>query len=193
MLIGAEAVLTKKDGFVIKERIKKGYRLSALDEKLRKSRTRKEASLLREARRAGVDTPEIVEEGGFSIKMKHIEGERVKDALSEINCPDICKKIGEAAGKLHSSNIIHGDLTTSNMIVKGDKLYLIDFGLGFSSSKAEDKAMDLHLLREALESTHFSIAEKAWQEILKNYAYGEADKVIKTLSKIEKRGRYRER
>src|SRR3989338_1258450 len=160
MLIGAEAVLEKKGGVMVKERVKKGYRLSALDEKLRKSRTRKEANLLREARRAGVDVPEIIEEGEFSIKMKSIEGERVKDALSETNCPDICKKIGLAAGKLNSSNIIHGDLTTSNMIVKGDKLYLIDFGLGFSSSKAEDKAMDLHLLREALESTHFSIAEK---------------------------------
>ncbi len=192
MLIGAEAVLKREGDALVKERVKKGYRLSVIDEKLRKSRTRKEANLMREARRAGIFVPEIIEESEFSIKMKYIEGRQIKDVLDERNLAAVCRMIGEAAGRLHSNNIIHGDLTTSNMILSSG-LYLVDFGLGFSSSKTEDKAMDLHLLREALESTHFSIMEKAWGIILKNYAYSEADKVIKTLSKIEKRGRYRER
>ncbi len=191
---GAEAVITK-NGEIVKERIKKGYRLPQLDEALRKKRNRTEASLLREARRAGVNVPQVIDEKEFSVRMELIDGKKVRDAINGNNCFEISIKIAEAVAKLHSHGIIHGDLTTSNMVLRDGRLYLIDFGLGFFSQKPEDKATDLHLLHEALESTHFPILEKAWAAVSEAYkkSYSEGWKVIKTLAEIEKRGRYKER
>ncbi len=188
---GAEAVLSRSGSTITKERIKKGYRLEQIDTLLRKKRNRTEAALLREARRAGVNVPQVIEEKEFSMRIELIEGDKVRDAINGENCEEIARKIGESAAKLHGHGIIHGDLTTSNMVLRDKQIYLIDFGLGFFSGKNEDKATDLHLLHQALESTHFSILERTWTTILS--AYGEGGKVIKTLAEIEKRGRYKER
>jgi TP53 regulating kinase-like protein len=196
---GAEAVITRDGDVLTKERIRKGYRIMEIDERLRKRRTAMEAKLLRAAGRAGVNTPKILEEDKFSLKMEYVDGKRVRDILNDGNCDRICEKIGESVGKLHSYDLIHGDLTTSNMIFRIEGrdivIYFIDFGLGFISQRAEDRAVDLYLLHEALESTHFTVLEKAWKSVLKAYMehYSGADKVIKALSKVEKRGRYKER
>ncbi|MFA4819565.1 MAG: KEOPS complex kinase/ATPase Bud32 [Candidatus Aenigmatarchaeota archaeon] len=197
---GAEAELSREGGVVVKERIKKGYRLAELDDKLRKRRTALEARLLREARRAGVLTPQILEEDKTSLKMEFIDGQKVKDVLDK-NCTSICKEIGRNVALLHSYDIIHGDLTTSNMIIKWTpkkdgsifSLYFIDFGLGFISKREEDKAVDLYLLHEVFESTHFVIMEKAWKAVLDSYKrhYQGSDKVIKALLNVESRGRYK--
>ena len=202
---GAEATISLDGKEIVKERVKKSYRLQQLDEALRRRRNRSEAALMREARRAGVVVPQIVEEKDFSIKMEFVDGDKVRDMINEGNCIEISRHIAEAIAKLHSKNIVHGDLTTSNMIIKhiaqtdarsaSQQIYFIDFGLGFFSPRVEDKAIDLHLLHEALESTHFNILEKAWYAILEVYknACSDGGKVIKTLAEIEKRGRYRER
>lgn len=193
---GAEAVLyLDKDGNLVKERIEKGYRAPQLDKKLRSRRTRLEAKLLREARRAGVATPQVSDVGEDKITMEFVDGDRIRGFLNEENYEHLAKKIGVLIATLHQFDIIHGDLTTSNMILKNDELYLIDFGLGFISSKAEDKAVDLYLLYHALESTHWQIFKNMWRIILKTYNkhYEGAEKVIKTLFEIEKRGRYKER
>lgn len=192
---GAEAAIIREDGTVLKERVKKGYRIAALDEKLRRKRTRSEAALLRDARRAGVRVPGILEESGFSLRMEFIEGEKLKDAFNKGNAEELGKKIAQSVAKLHSYGIIHGDLTTSNMILRGGELHLIDFGLGFHSNRTEDKAVDLHVLHEALESTHHELKGPLWEAMLETYSghFAEAKKVIKTLDEIEKRGRYRNR
>ncbi len=189
---GAEAVLRKENGILVKERVKKGYRLEQIDNALRRSRTKREASLIREARRVGVKTPQVFEESDFSIKMEFIDGKRVKDIFEESNYKEICAKIAEAAARMHNNDIIHGDLTTSNVIMKAGELFFIDFGLGFRSRRPEDKAVDLFLLRQAMESTHFLLLDKAWNIILKVYAknYSEAKAVMDALQKIEKRRRY---
>ena len=139
---GAEAELKRDGDTVVKERIKKGYRILELDDKLRKRRTALEARLLREARRAGVLTPQVLEEEKTSLKMEFIDGQKVKDVLDK-NCISISKEVGRNVALLHSYDIIHGDLTTSNMLLKDGKLYLIDFGLGFISKREEDKAVYL--------------------------------------------------
>ncbi len=192
---GAEAELDLEDDIVVKNRIKKGYRLPELDEKLRKKRTSNEAKLLKEARRAGVLTPKIIEEGKTTLVLEFIDGKKVRDTLDEGNCESIAEKIGDSIAKLHSFDIIHGDLTTSNMILKDGKLYFIDFGLGFISRRAEDKAVDLYLLHGALESTHFAILRQCWKAVLEAYeaGYPYSNKVIKALSDVEKRGRYKDR
>jgi Kae1-associated kinase Bud32 len=182
---------------IVKERLKKPYRIEQIDEKLRKYRTRMEVKLLTEARKVGVCTPRIVfvNEKEGKIYMEYIDGIRVKELLEtgekEV-VKKVCLKIGSYVGKLHSAGIIHGDLTTSNMILKDDKLYFIDFGLGEFSSRIEDQGVDLNLLQEALRATHFKLLKFCWSNIVKSYKkeYRLADKVLERVVEIEKRARY---
>ena len=188
---GAEAILKKEGDYLEKERIKKSYRLKELDDEIRKSRTRREASLIRAARRIGVNVPAIIDESKETIIMEFLDGKRIKDVLNENNYEELCTKIAYYIALLHKNEIIHGDLTTSNMMFNNNEIYFIDFGLGFKSSRIEDKASDLYLLKQALDSTHFNISDKAWQIILKAYQQNYPEKrVMETLKKIEKRRRY---
>src|SRR3989338_11230200 len=168
MVIGAEAEVKRNGGVIEKIRVRKGYRIVKLDESIRKRRTITEARLLSEARRSGVSAPNVIDTGEFSIRMEYINGKTVRDSINDGNCEEVSFLIAESAAKLHNAGIIHGDLTTSNMIFRG-VVYIIDFGLGFRSQKVEDKATDLYLLKEALESNHFSISRKAWKTSLKVY------------------------
>jgi Kae1-associated kinase Bud32 len=201
---GAEAklFLAKKDGqkILIKDRIKKNYRITQIDEKIRKSRTSQESNLLSEARRTGVPTPMIMDadKKNYKIIMEFIDGERIKELLNKSDMKTVeklCFEIGRLIGKLHTRGIIHGDLTTSNMILKDEKIYFIDFGLGFFSGKIEDQGTDLRLLHEALKSTHFEILDVCWQNVIKGYKteYSQAELVMNKVSEIEKRARYMER
>ena len=163
----AEAViyLDKKNKKIIKERIKKGYRIREIDERLRGSRTRLESRLIRQAAEVGVKTPRIINVKKYTIEMEYIDGEQVKNVLSKQSSrkdiyKDICSKIGEAIAKLHENNIIHGDLTTSNMILKEGQIYFIDFGLGFHSARVEDKATDLRLKANRKDTKSGEISEK---------------------------------
>ncbi|MBI2583638.1 MAG: Kae1-associated serine/threonine protein kinase [Candidatus Aenigmarchaeota archaeon] len=192
---GAEAVLKKEGDRVIKERTRKGYRLPQLDVRLRKQRTQQELRLMNEARRAGVNVPMAREINESTLEIEFVEGKMVKNILSEKNADEIGADIGKEIAKLHANGIIHGDLTTSNMILEDDIIFLIDFGLGFFSQRIEDKAVDLYLLKEVITSTHNSIEKKPWSAVINAYksSFDESDKIIKTLHQIEKRGRYRKR
>lgn len=206
---GAEAVLYYDSGSksVLKERVKKDYRIPAIDVPLRKTRTKSEANILRKLYGYGFPVPKVIEcDEKQEIVMEHIPGEKMRDCLTEKNYKRYCKELGQKIRKLHDYHIIHGDLTTSNFIVskkgqaKGknakqrakagkkdeDEIYFIDFGLSFYSHKIEDKAVDLHLLRQALESKHYQFWEQAFKEVAK--AYGDAE-VLKRLEQVEMRGR----
>lgn len=198
---GAEAKLfrNKSDDHevVIKDRIKKNYRIKQIDEKIRKERTSRESNLLSEARRAGIPTPQVLEvdKKGHKIIMEFLKGKRIKELLNESDRKIVEKlsfKMGKLIGKLHSAGIIHGDLTTSNMILKNEKIYFIDFGLGFFSKKTEDQGTDLRLLHEALKSTHFKILDLCWKNVVKGYRkqYKKAEKVLEKIREIKKRVRY---
>lgn len=193
---GAEAVLYLEGGALVKERLRKGYRLPELDEEIRSQRTRKEARLLERARRAGVQAPVAEVAGDYSIRMDYIDGKRLKDALGCMGAAEqdaIAEKIGGIVAALHSARVIHGDLTTSNMMLKDGEIHLIDFGLGKVSDKVEDMATDLFLLKEALKSTHFGCADRLWGKIINTYAqrYSIAREVIARLERIEERRRYK--
>lgn len=201
---GAEALLYLEEfegkKVLVKERIKKDYRIEQLDVKLRKERTREEVKLLTEARKIGIPTPRIfhVDYKNFKIVMEFIEGERLKELFfkaSEDEIKKICFEVGRLIGKLHSAGIVHGDLTTSNMILKDNEIYFIDFGLGFFSNKFEDQGVDLNLLYEALKATHFKILNICWENIIEGYKkeYKDAEKVLKKVEEIEARARYMER
>jgi len=194
---GAEAILYLENNHLVKERIKKSYRLSQIDEKLRKFRTRKEAKLISRAKRCGVETPNIisVDENNFKINMDFIEGDRLKEFLNETNDENrkkVAEELGKKVGLLHNHGIVHGDLTTSNMILKNDKIFFIDFGLGEFSRRIENQAVDLSVLKEAFKSTHFKHLNLLWENFIKGYRQtnDNFNKVLDTLNDIEKRGRY---
>jgi len=201
---GAESIIYldefKGEEVIVKERIKKNYRIDQIDKELRKARTRKEVKLLTEARKASVPTPQILYVSDFDHKMmmENVTGQRLKELLYKADKKAVtktCLEIGKLIGKLHSAGIIHGDLTTSNIILKDKQIYFIDFGLGFFSKKTEDQGTDLNLLYEALKSTHFKILKLCWNNILKGYKqeYRDAEKVLKRIEDIEKRARYAKR
>jgi len=186
---GAEAIISLEDNLILKNRIKKSYRLLVLDKKIIKSRTKAEAKIIKKLSKI-IPVPKIIKTNEQQITMEYIDGKKLSDYLEKLNWKEICKEIAFTLTKLHNQDIIHGDLTTSNMIYK-NKLFLIDFGLGFHSHKIEDKAVDLHLLKQALEAKHFSIFPEAFNIILKNYKAKEHKLIIKRINVIEKRGRYR--
>ncbi|MDP3881473.1 MAG: KEOPS complex kinase/ATPase Bud32 [Nanoarchaeota archaeon] len=192
---GAEAILYKKGKTLTKDRIMKGYRLLELDEKLRKQRTRKEAKLLEKAGKI-INSPQLIKlnEKEKIIQMEFIKGKKLSESLDGLrNAVEICRKIGENIAKLHDSGIIHGDLTTSNMILKEESVYFIDFGLGFESHNAEDKAVDLHLIKQALEAKHFKYFDRYFDAVLQGYKVSKGwNEVMKRFEKVEKRGRYKQ-
>ena len=118
---------------------------------------------------------------------------RKKNGKLKYKYEKFSKLIGEQVAKLHSNGIIHADLTTSNMLY-ADKLYFIDFGLSFFSDKIEDKAVDLHLLKQALESKHFGVFDEAFKIILNTYKEKatDAEAVLERFEVVEKRGRYKQ-
>ena len=194
---GAEAVLAREGDSIIKHRIAKGYRSPVLDHKIRKQRTRIEGRILERARKV-IPAPNVlsVNEHTSEIRMEYVDGEKLSDHLDEFDgrkAMRVCKLIGENAARMHDAGIIHGDLTTSNMIYSAEKVYFIDFGLGFHSIRIEDKAVDLHLLRQAFESKHFKKWKGYFEAIIKVYKKESvnSEKVLNQLKKVESRGRYK--
>ena len=194
---GAEADLYKSEYLekevLIKERIPKNYRNVELDAGIRKKRTKEEAQLLHNAKALGVRTPLIykIERESGAIIMEFIEGKRMKDALNGKNL-NLCKLLGNKIGVLHNAGIVHGDLTTSNIIIHNNAPIFIDFGLGFHSRKIEDFAVDLLNFRKTYNATHFNLP-RGWKLLLQGYmktSGARAKQVIGQIAEIEARARY---
>ena len=187
---------------IVKHRIPKRYRIKEIDVRLRKERTVREARILHRAKEAGVNCPHVYEVDlrDMKIAMEFIDGERLREHLERIPLADrleLCREIGRQLAKLHRAGIVHGDLTTSNMILRDGKVYLIDFGLADFDSTLEARGVDLHLLQRAMESTHYTWADEGFGAVLEGYAeiLGEDARreIEEKLGEIESRGRYRER
>lgn len=183
---------------VEKRRIPKSYRIKHIDDRLISYRTKEEAKLMIEARNKGVSVPIIYDidlKNGI-ITMEYLKGSRIKDIFNNLNETEkknLCLKIGRNIARFHNNDIIHGDITTSNMILVDDRVHFIDFGLGEKNREVETKGVDLHVLMEAIESTHSKYSEY-FKYILEGYKKelkGDANQVIKKIEEIVKRGRYR--
>jgi TP53 regulating kinase-like protein len=201
---GAEASLFLKSWHgrrvIVKARFPKRYRPTELDAKIRGYRTTHEPQLMHEAKKAGVHTPTIFLEDvkNSTITMEFVEGKQVKQVLSIVPLKEqqeLCIKIGVLIGKMHRHGVVHGDLTTSNMILSGEgKIFLVDFGLGEKNIELEAKGVDLHLMKRTLQSTHYQFAEDCFRHVMKGYSevlgMEEAEKVCEKIREIERRGRY---
>jgi len=190
---------------ISKQRTKKSYRLEIIDNQIRTSRTKREAKLLTKASSLNINVPKILSQGTHNLEIEYIKGDKLSDTLNTYNKPkqtSTLKKLGKQVSKLHQANIIHGDLTTSNVIladhqnsksstsqISPQKIFIIDFGLGYISAKVEDKAVDLHLIKQALLAKHFQNHKQLFLAFLKGY--NDSGEVIKRLEIVEKRGRYK--
>ena len=193
---GAEAELykTEFEGLpaLMKKRISKSYRNMEIDRTIRSRRTRSEAKLLAKARSVNIVTPKVFEVNSddFYIMMEFIDAPRLKDTLEKSNLESLALRIGEKIAKMHENNIIHADLTTSNILLHNKELVFIDYGLGFLSKKTEDKATDLLVFKKTFEATHSDLLE-GWEFIREGYLSADGEKeVIDRIEVIEKRGRY---
>ncbi|MHA1123828.1 MAG: KEOPS complex kinase/ATPase Bud32 [Candidatus Heimdallarchaeota archaeon] len=205
-LRGAESKLFFKKWFNLqalhKVRFPKSYRIKELDFQFRKSRTIHEAKLLAKAKEAGVRTPIIfeIDISNTTLVLEYIKGEILKTLLpkiSEKEIQEICEQLGEDIGRLHRAGIIHGDLTTSNIIKNPNEkqLAFVDFGLGYISDRLEDFGIDLFLLERAFRNTHSAIFVVAWKMIIKGYkkTSSNSEDIENKLLEISSRGRYSER
>lgn len=159
------------------------------------------------ARRAGIATPTLylVDCGAGRLVMELIDGWTAKQAIVEkrqelgttpVSIPrltsqppvgsaeTLAHQIGQLLARLHGADIVHGDLTTSNILVERDtgRLVLIDFGLSQVSPMAEDKAVDLYVLERAILSTHPEEGPRLFCGILAAYSAPSAAAVLTKLA-----------
>ncbi len=201
---GAEASLFLEEWqgqkVVMKRRLPKKYRLPEIDRRIRSYRTIHESQLLHHAKQAGVPTPTIflIDLANSNIIMEFVEGKQLKQILEQLTPDerrDLNRHIGRLIGQLHHDGIIHGDLTTSNMILTpSGKVVFVDFGLGEKTVELELKGVDLHLMKRAYQSTHFRFAKDCFRAVLEGYSLvvgsDEAKRVLIKIREIEQRGRY---
>jgi TP53 regulating kinase-like protein len=189
---------------LVKERFSKKYRLEVLDNSLTKSRINGERRASERCQKAGILVPKIIHvdiedrkiymeyfEHAITAKDFIIEAEKDNEKLKELT-----KRIGNAVGKMHTNNIIHGDLTTSNMLINKNEadydMIMIDFGLSSYSMSNEDKGVDLYVLERALISTHSTLPH-LFEDILAFYkeTNPKSEETIKKFEEVRARGRKR--
>lgn len=229
----------------LKHRPSKPYRHPLLDAKLTRHRILAEARILQKCRREGVAVPALysVDESNgilaiewipgapvrvrvneWLLRRKEARGSKGLNSTAEVTRDEegadellgLMRRMGEAVGKLHKSGVVHGDLTTSNMMLRpwergkepsnghveskdGEdavslegEIVIIDFGLASQGTAEEDRAVDLYVLERAFGSTHPK-AEGLFSEVLDGYrgAFKGAPVVLKKLEDVRMRGRKR--
>jgi len=194
---GAEATISKGIFFdfpvIIKTRNEKKYRNSKIDLRLRKERSIQEARILLYLSEQDFNTPKVYDfdKSNFTLIMEFIDGKTLKHCFEDIKSEVIFKELGIQIAKLHNLNIIHGDLSTSNIIIKSNNTYLIDFGLSYFSTNIEDKATDILVLKHILQSSHPIYFEKSFNYFMSSYKKYASDNIINRMSIIENRVRYK--
>jgi TP53 regulating kinase-like protein len=199
---GSEADLFLIDWYgkraLSKMRTERSYRHPLLDGELRRRRTIREAEMLSKAKGTGVRSPYVffLDTHRNEIIMEYIEGVNLKSVFST----SLASKLGECIAKLHSKNIIHGDVTTSNFILESHprenypELAILDFGLSFFSHRLEDMASDVRMFKEVLNSVHSEIFDQAFSNFSDAYAsfspFEKGGKVLRKVDEIQSRGRY---
>lgn len=200
---------------VVKERFSKKYRLPELDVTLTKERHKAECRALLKCKSLGVPVPTMFlcdNKENIIVMQNLATSQTARDCINKLlnkNCDqpdknsqeelkfsldDLASSIGSLVAKLHNGGLIHGDITTSNIMVEPQgKLFFIDFGLSFQEGVAEDKGVDLYVLERALVSTHPN-TEFVFQRILESYtkaAGAQGPEVLKKFEEIRQRGRKR--
>jgi len=192
---------------IIKERFSKSYRLPELDQKITKERSKAEARALIKCKTLGIRTPTLFLADQNLLIMQYLDCPTARDFIKstlddasktvdeqKLILVQLGQKIGELMANLHNNNLIHGDMTTSNLLVQ-DEIYVIDFGLANTEGSAEDKGVDMYVLERAIISAHPN-TEYMFEAIMKNYEQNLSNKTRDTVMKkyhdIRMRGRKRD-
>lgn len=184
---------------ILKWRRPKPYRDHRLDEAIRRKRMIREVQVMHRAKVADVRVPYIyyVSRREACFIMEEVEGELFREYLNRGGeWREMAVKLGEIVALMHNSGVIHGDLTTSNIILsRRNELYIIDFGLGMIKDDVEEKAVDIELLYRVLISSHTRIAEDFFKLFIDRYVEvcGDGEKVYNRYMAIRRMGRYVER
>lgn len=202
--MGAEAIIAKgvflDVDVVIKWRFPKPYMPAELDREFRRLRTATEAKALLRSLIMGINVPAplYVDPDKGILIMTYIDGWVLRDIinhLNEIEICNICRVVGSYIARLHENSIIHGDVTTSNIVIEknSNEVYIIDFGLANFIKRLEDQAIDVHIFFRSLESAHYTIEDIAkkcfiegYRQVRKDYT----DKILNNVMHIRKMGRY---
>ncbi|MDA4120042.1 MAG: Kae1-associated kinase Bud32 [Thaumarchaeota archaeon] len=200
---GAEADILrgKWQGLDVVYKVRKPleYRLPILDETIRHHRTLREAEMIHQAKEAGVDAPSLyhVDPASATLVMEFVKGDRLRDVIGRISSEELAEvffMFGRDVARLHKSGIMHGDLTTANVVRRGGGIVFIDFGLSLRSERLEDHAVDIRLIKETMVGAHSGVASAALEGFYKGYSAGVGEarlrRVQKQLQNIERRGRY---
>jgi TP53 regulating kinase and related kinases len=180
------------------------YRLPELDNSIRSQRTVHEAQTIHLSRLAGVSAPHLyyMSPREALLIMEYLEGERLKTVLQQAEgrggdeiVKTMAEEFGKDIGRLHAAGIMHGDLTTSNVIVdEHGRISLIDFGLAVHSQKLEDHAVDLRLIKETVTGAHNPVSKRFMHSLFEGYSSvlgkTRAAQATRKLTEIERRGRY---
>jgi TP53 regulating kinase and related kinases len=185
---------------VIKRRVKKEYRNPSLDDRIRHYRTISEASSMHEAKTAGAKVPSVVgvDLDNNTIVMTHLEGTVARDCLDEMDRDEaekLFRSIGGQVGLLHAAGIVHGDLTTSNVIMSPSGVpFIVDFGMSRRSVEPEDRGVDLHLLQRSIVASHRQDASSMMNAMFRGYEEAAGKKIASSswrkAQEIARRGRY---
>jgi Kae1-associated kinase Bud32 len=185
---------------VLKKRVRKTYRSMELDKRIRKERTAREALAMHTAKQLGVRTPTLLEvnSSDCSISMTFIHGDSARNGLDSISPSDsrvILRDLGRQVGLLHNGDIVHGDLTTSNILIdRSLKTHMIDFGMSSHTDEAEDMGVDLHLLERSIATSHTGDTGASMRAFSEGYTESVggvwARAAFKKAVMISKRGRY---
>ena len=177
------------------------YRLPELDKTIRSQRTVHEAQMIHLSKVAGVGAPRLYYLSPVEalLVMQYLDGTRLKTlllepSLGEAGVENVAEEFGQSVGRLHAAGIMHGDLTTTNVIVDGGAVSLIDFGLAMHSERLEDHAVDLRLIKETLTGAHHVVSKRFLRSFLTGYSSvlgrKRAEAATAKLAEIERRGRY---
>src|SRR3989442_4396095 len=185
---------------VVKRRIKKKYRNPSLDEQIRHDRTISEASRIHEAKTAGARVPSIVgiDIENNAIVMTHLAGIVARECLDDMDSNEarkLLRSVGAQIGLLHTSGIVHGDLTTSNVIVSPSRApFIVDFGMSRCSVEPEDRGVDLHLLQRSIVASHRQDTSSMINATIRGYERTAGEKIAtstwRKAREIPRRGRY---
>jgi N6-L-threonylcarbamoyladenine synthase/protein kinase Bud32 len=182
----ADAAFDLPGRSVRKHRLSKSYRHPDLDATLTRERTAAEARLTAEARAAGVPTPLVwdVDRERATIHLQHVGDADLAERLTT----EAVATAGRHLAAIHDAGLVHGDPTTRNIRI-GDRVWLIDFGLGFHTGHIEDYAMDLHVLRQSIAATADD-PDPLLDAVLDGYTAAGDPAVVDRLATVADRGRY---
>uniref|UniRef100_A0AC34QXN1 Non-specific serine/threonine protein kinase n=2 Tax=Panagrolaimus sp. JU765 TaxID=591449 RepID=A0AC34QXN1_9BILA len=213
--VGAEAVITRcfylGKKCVYKQRVHKAYRHPELDKKLIKDRMKSEIRGIDKCKKIGIACPAIyfINDLKNEVVFEEIQGKSLRDhllmkerELSSENYQkhfnEIAVNLGKLLAKMHKGGLIHGDLTSANVLLRNgsiEDLVLIDFGLSYNKEIAEDKAVDLYVFERALSALHDGLDETTFEALKNGYEAFDlehAKVVYKKLEEVRLRGRKRD-